>query len=355
MIYKMNLNVFKYPRSFKLESGKKLNNLEIVYHTYGNLNANGDNVIWVCHALTANSDVMDWWPGIFGPKDLFNPDEHFIICANVLGSAYGTTNPLSINPITLQPYYLSFPQITVRDIVNVHRLLAAHLGIKTIGTLIGGSLGGQQALEWAIIDPEKIKNLILIASNARHSSWGIAFNESQRLAIAADRTFYSNSISGGNKGLKAARSIALLSYRSYKTYGITQIEDEENKTDHYKASSYQNYQGEKLVKRFNAYSYWYLTKAMDSHDVGRSRGGVEKAMSMIQARTLVIGINSDLLFPIEEQQFLFQQIPKAAFSAFDSFYGHDGFLIETETLTKVIASFLEKDHRGNIIDLHKTA
>jgi homoserine O-acetyltransferase len=351
----MNFNTYKYPRTFKLESGKKISKLEIAYHTYGKLNKNGDNVVWVCHALTANSDVLDWWPGIFGENDLFNPNEHFIICANVIGSNYGSTNPLSINPITNQSYYLSFPQVTVRDMVNAHILLANHLGIKHINTLVGGSLGGQQALEWAIIEPERIRNLILMANNAKHSSWGIAFNESQRLAISSDRTFYANTPTGGSKGLKTARSIALLSYRTYKTYGITQIEDDDSKLDNYKASSYQNYQGTKLVNRFNAYSYWYLTKAMDSHNVGRGRGGVEKALSVIKAKTLIIGINSDILFPVEEQQYLFQHIPKAAFAAFDSFYGHDGFLIETESLTKIISSFLEKDQRGKIIDLHRTA
>jgi homoserine O-acetyltransferase len=351
----MSTETFKYSKIFKLESGKKLRGLEIGFNTYGRLNKNRDNVVWVCHALTANSDVLDWWKGLFGANNHFNPDEHFIVCANILGSAYGTTNPLSINPVTGQPYYLSFPQVTTRDMVAAHQLLANHLGIKDIDILIGGSLGGQQAIEWSIIEPNRINNLILIATNAKHSPWGIAFNESQRLAITTDRTFYANKPDGGSKGLKAARSIALLSYRGYKTYNVTQQEDKENKLDDYRAASYQNYQGEKLVNRFNAYSYWYLTKAMDSHDVGRKRGGVEKALSTIKARTLVIGIKSDILFPIDEQQYLFKHIPKAAFAELDSFYGHDGFLIETDTLTKVISSFFKTDVKGKIIELQQTA
>ena len=351
----MSTQSFKYKEVFKLESGKQLRGLEIGFHTYGKLNANKDNVVWVCHALTANSDVFDWWKGLFGDKDHFNPDEHFIVCANILGSNYGTTSPLGTNPVTGLPYYLAFPQISVRDMVKAHQLLAEHLEIKDIKIIIGGSLGGQQALEWSIMQPERIKNLILIATNARHSPWGVAFNESQRLAITTDRSFYANQPDGGAKGMKAARSIALLSYRGYKTYSVTQQEENDKKTDDFKASSYQNYQGEKLVKRFNAYSYWYLTKVMDSHNVGRGRHGVEKALSLIKAKTLVVGIKSDLLFPIEEQQYLFRHIPKAAFAELDSFYGHDGFLIETELLTNVITSFFKTDVKGKIIELQQSA
>ena len=351
----MDAEIFKYKNTFTLESGRELQELEIGFHTYGKLNKNQDNVVWVCHALTANSDILDWWKGFFGENDYFNPKEHFIVCANIIGSPYGTTNPLSINPLTSNPFYLDFPQFTVRDMVKAHQLLAEYLQIKNIEILLGGSLGGQQAMEWAITAPNFIKNLILIATNARHSPWGIAFNESQRLAISTDRTFYSGSPKGGSKGLKAARSIALLSYRNYKTYGITQHEEDDNQVDGYKAASYQNYQGEKLVNRFNAYSYWYLSKSMDSHHVGRGRHGVEKALSLIKARTLVIGIKSDLLFPIEEQEYLFQHIPKSAFAEIDSFYGHDGFLIETEILTNIVTSFFKTGVCGKIIDLQQTA
>lgn len=351
----MNTEIFKYTEAFEFESGQEIQDLEIGFHTYGRLNKAKDNVIWICHALTANADVFDWWKGLVGTGFLFNPEEHFIVCANILGSPYGTSNPLSVNPVSGQPYYQAFPQFTIRDIVKAHQLLADHLQINNIHILIGGSLGGQQAVEWAIIEPERIKNLILIATNARHSPWGIAFNESQRLAITTDRTFYANTPDGGQKGLKAARSIALLSYRGYKTYSITQQEESDDKIDDYRASTYQSYQGQKLVNRFNAYSYWYLTKTMDSHNVGRGRHGVEKALSQIKARTLVIGIHSDVLFPIEEQQYLFQHIPKSAFAELDSFYGHDGFLIETEALTNIITSFFKTDVKGKIIELQRTA
>ena len=346
---------YAYTKLFKLENGKKLRNLEIAYQTYGKLNAKKDNVIWVCHALTANADVLDWWKGLFGNNDLFNPDEHFIICANVLGSNYGTTNPLSVNPVTGQPYYLAFPEFTIRDLVAAHRLLATHLGIQDIKVLIGGSLGGQQALEWAIVDNKSIENLILVATNAVHSPWGIAFNESQRLAISTDRTFYAQQPDGGLKGLKAARSIALLSYRTYEAYSATQLESVNDKTGSFRAASYQNYQGEKLCKRFNAYSYWYLSKAMDSHNVGRNRKSIVDALTLVKANTLVIGIENDVLFPLCEQDFLAKNIPGAALQSISSAYGHDGFLIETDTLTNMIGTFLKESANKKIIKLHKTA
>jgi len=340
----MSLQKFQLKKVFQLESGKKLSNLEIAYHTYGKLNKDKSNVVWVCHALTANSDVLDWWAGLFGKNDLINPNDYFIICANVLGSNYGTTNPLSINQITGQPYFLNFPEITVRDLTNAHEQLAIALGIENIAILIGGSLGGQQALEWSIISPQRIKNLILLATNAQHSPWGIAFNESQRLAITSDRTFYANKADGGAKGLKTARSIALLSYRSYESYDKTQHEQDLDKKTDFNASSYQRYQGEKLVKRFNAFSYYYLTKAMDSHNVGRGRNSIKEALSLIQANTLVIGIKNDLLFPIEEQKFLARNIPNAEFEEIDSFYGHDGFLLELKTISKIVDGFIKKNN-----------
>jgi homoserine O-acetyltransferase len=348
-------STYSYNKIFKLENGKKLRKLEIAYKTYGKLNANKDNVIWACHALTANADVLDWWKGLFGNNALFNPDEHFIICANIVGSHYGSTNPLSTNPVTGLPYYLAFPEFTIRDFVAAHQLLATHLGIQHIKVLIGGSLGGQQAMEWAITASHQIDNLILMATNAVHSPWGIAFNESQRLAITADRSFYAQKADGGLKGLKVARSIALLSYRTYDAYTATQLESVNDKTGSFRASSYQNYQGEKLCKRFNAYSYWYLTKAMDSHNVGRGRKSTTEALALIKANTLVIGIENDVLFPITEQEFLASHIEGAEFHSLKSAYGHDGFLIETDALTRIIGNFLKESTNKKIVKLHKTA
>lgn len=336
----MNTKYYQHPRPFMLESGRKLKDLQIGYHTYGKLNEKKDNVIWVCHSLTGSSNVFGWWSGLFGNDCLFNPIDHFIVCANVPGSTYGSSNPLSINKDTGLAYYLSFPAISVRDIVNAHSLLAKWLGISEINTLIGGAFGGQQALEWAIIDSPKIKRLVLLACNAKHSKWGIAFNEVQRQAIMADRTFFSSQPEGGNKGLAVARSIALLSYRSYETYSATLQETGLDKIADYSSISYQNEPGETLIKRFNAYSYSLLSKAMDDHDVGRGRGTPDDALNMIQAKTLVIGITSDGLFPLSEQRLLVGRIRDAQMVELNSIYGHDGFLMETETLTIEIGKFM---------------
>ncbi|MCW8898858.1 MAG: homoserine O-acetyltransferase [Flavobacteriales bacterium] len=331
-------HIFNYKQKFQLESGRFLPEFQLTYTTLGKLNASKSNVVWITHALTANSNPEEWWSGLVGEDKIFNPEKYFIICANVLGSPYGSTNPLSINPDTGNKYYHNFPEITIRDIVKALDLLRQYLRIEKIHTLLGGSLGGQQAVEWAIQQPEFIQNLFLIATNAQHSPWGIAFNESQRLAIKADRTWFSYSDDAGLKGMKAARAIALLSYRNYQTYKATQ-QDEHEKVADFKAVSYQNYQGEKLVNRFNAFSYWYLSKAMDSHNVGRIRGGIEAALARIKANTLVVAIDSDLLFPVCESKILAEGINNCQLSVVNSLYGHDGFLIETQQLATLFKNF----------------
>jgi homoserine O-acetyltransferase/O-succinyltransferase len=294
----------------------------------------------VCHALTANSDVTNWWNGIFGKGDYFDKDEYFIVCANILGSCYGTTGPLSDNA-SGKPYLMDFPLVTPRDMANAHFLLKVHLEIQVIDLLIGSSLGGQQAMEFAIQLKEDLDQLILIATNAKHSPYGIAFNESQRLALLADESFERQEPNGGEKGLIAARSIAMLSYRSYHGYQITQSEENSNKLDDFKSSSYQRYQGKKLAKRFNAYSYWVLLKSMDSHHVGRNKPSMEDALAEITARTLVVGISSDLLFPVEEQKYLAEHIPNAQLEVMDSNFGHDGFLADAKVLETIIIEFLK--------------
>jgi homoserine O-acetyltransferase len=331
---------FHYRKPFELEGGAILPELQIAYHTYGTLNEAKDNVVWVCHALTANADVADWWNGLVGEGFLIDPKEHFIVCANMLGSCYGSSSPTTHNLITNETYYIDFPQVSVKDMVKAHDLLRQELGIEEISVCIGGSMGGQQVLEWAILQPEIFKKLVLLATNAKHSPWGIAFNESQRLAIYADSTWNELRQDAGQAGLCAARSIALLSYRNYGTYVNRQSEETNEKTDDFKASSYQRYQGVKLVRRFNVLSYLILSKAMDSHNVGRGRANVAQALAQIQAKTLVIGITSDILFPPSEQQFLAKHIPNAQYVEIDSPYGHDGFLVETAKITEVLKAFL---------------
>ncbi|UBM60319.1 homoserine O-acetyltransferase [Marinilongibacter aquaticus] len=321
-----------------LESGEFLPEVDLAYTTYGELNADKSNVVWVCHAFTGNANPSDWWNGLIGDNRFFNPKEHFVICMNVPGSHYGSTNPLSVNPETQKPYYHDFPLLTIRDVVTCLELLRKHLEIEKIYMLMGGSLGGQQAQEWSIAQPEVIENLILFSTNAILSPWGIAFNESQRMAIELDPTWVERHPKAGIEGLRVARSVALLSYRNYQTYNRTQSRDE-GQVNFFRASTYQNYQGEKITRRFNAFSYWFLSKMFDSHDVGRGRGSVAEALKMIKAKTLVIGISSDHLFPPNEQAFLAAHIPGAQFVEIDSDYGHDGFLIEFETMSKIIADW----------------
>jgi homoserine O-acetyltransferase len=339
----MTKHQFQTKGEFKLENGQSLHDIRITYHTACILNEAKDNVIWVCHALTANSDIADWWPGMVGEGLLFDTSKYFIVCANFLGSCYGTTGPLSMNSKTGEPYYHDFPLITIRDMVNAHELLRKHLGIAKIFMITGGSMGSFQALEWSIMNPLLIEHLIFVASGAFATPWNIAINESQRLAISADSTFMQKHAKAGLAGMKAARSIALLSYRNAATYNKTQ-QDEEDTLENFRAISYQQYQGNKLVKRFNAFAYYTITKTFDTHHVGRNRGGIAKALAGIQAKTLLIAISSDLLFNPQEIKELQQYISNARYLEIDSLYGHDGFLIETEQLTKNIKSFLSEKH-----------
>ncbi|SOE22700.1 homoserine O-acetyltransferase [Spirosomataceae bacterium TFI 002] len=329
---------YRHEEPFQLESGEWLPYIELAYTTYGKLNESKDNVIWVCHAFTGNANPSEWWNGLIGSGRLFNPEEHFVICANILGSHYGSTNPLSNNPETGEPFFHDFPFLTNRDVVLSFDKLREHLGIDQINTLMAGSLGGQQALEWSISQPDIFKEMILFSTNAVHSPWGIAFNESQRMAIEADESWKKRNPKAGIDGLRIARSIALLSYRNYETYNRTQSRDE-GQINFFRANTYQNYQGEKIQRRFNAFSYWSLSKMFDSHDVSRGRGSLADALALVKAKTLVIGISSDVLFPVEEQRFLAANIPNATFEEIDSTYGHDGFLIEFEAMTKAIVNW----------------
>ncbi|MVN76547.1 homoserine O-acetyltransferase [Hymenobacter sp. HMF4947] len=331
--------IFSLPDPFPLESGEVLAGAQVAYRTWGRLNATRDNVVWVCHALTANADVLDWWPGLFGEGHFFDPADWFIVCANILGSCYGSTCPLSPDPATGVGRFQNFPLLTIRDLVAAHEALRRELGLTYIHTLIGGSLGGQQGLEWAVSRPELVGHLVVIATSARHSAWGIAFNEAQRLAIEADATYHEGRPGGGDAGLAAARAVALLSYRGYDAYTATQTDPDDSRLRDFRASSYQRYQGDKLVARFDAYSYVALTRAMDSHNLGRGRGGVGAALASIRARTLVLGITSDVLFPLAEQRTIAAGIPGAVYGELDSGYGHDGFLLETVKITQALEVF----------------
>jgi homoserine O-acetyltransferase/O-succinyltransferase len=337
----MTQGLFHYQQKFDLEAGGYLPGFQLKYSTAGTLNSARSNVVWVTHALTGSSDVLDWWKGLFDNGNVFDLRNNFVVCANALGGCYGSTGPLSINPETGKTFYHSFPLITHRDIVRSFDLLREHLNLPTINTLIGGSLGGQQVLEWALLKPKVIDHIVPIACNAWHSPWGIAFNEAQRMAITADSTWKEDSARAGVEGMKAARAMAMISYRTYSIYEKAQAEKSADTVDDFRASSYQRYQGDKLASRYNAFTYWTFSKAMDNHHLARGRAAIIEVLNQIKAKTLVVGIESDILFPLSEQQYLADNIPGAQLAVLQSDYGHDGFLVEFEQLNAHLSKFIK--------------
>lgn len=320
-----------------LECGVELPQVNIAFQTWGNPQAKANRTIWVCHALTGNQYVQDWWKGLFGLGKVFNPETDFIVCVNTIGSVNGTTSAHSIEtPEEFKAF--RFPVITNKDAAQVFERVRLFLEVEKIHVLIGASLGGQQAQEWLLTIPERIEKSILIATNSKHSPFGIAFNEAQRLALQADPSYFTDSVSGGKNGLKAARAIGMLSYRTYTGYNLTQSEPNDTNFDGFRAASYQNYQGEKLAKRFNAHAYFTLSKSMDSHNVFRNRS--ENCFSCVKNPVLVVGIDSDLLFPIQEQQELAAYFPRGQLCIIQSDFGHDGFLVANEALSNQIQNFL---------------
>ncbi|MEO0472449.1 MAG: homoserine O-acetyltransferase [Bacteroidota bacterium] len=337
----METRRFVHSEPFFLESGTQLPGFELSYTISHPSSQSFRRRIWVCHALTANSEPVEWWPGLVGKGCVIDPEKDQIVCANMLGSCYGSTNALSLDPTSQKPWFHQFPVLTNRDIVRAFDLLRLSLKMDHIDLLIGGSMGGQQCLEWAIQAPSVFGQLVPLATNAVHSPWGIAFNESQRMAIAADQSWQTAHPDAGKEGLEAARAIALLSYRNYQTYQNTQQDPDDGALDDFRASSYQRYQGQKLRKRFHAFSYWTLSKAMDSHNVARGRYSLAAALGNITAKTLVIGVESDVLFPPTEQKRIAQHIADAQYVEIASTYGHDGFLIEVGQIEQILTDFLE--------------
>ncbi len=327
--------------SFDFESGGSLPGLRIVFHCSGREYVKGEKVVWICHALTANSDPEDWWPQMVGRGKLIDPDKCFVVCVNMLCSPYGTSGPASIDPQSGKPYLMNFPRTSIRDMVNCCILVRKSLGIEKIDTLIGPSIGGFLSYEWAVSEPEVISKVLFLATTMRCTPYMTAFNEAQRLALLADPTFReAASLAGGYDGLVCARSIAMLSYRTFEGYNSTQYEADPDTLFADRAASYQRHQGKKLADRFDAYSYWYLTCALDSHNIGRGRGGVDAALGRIKAKSMIVNIDSDNLFPVQPGRDVAAKIPGAEYHEISSAFGHDGFLIESEALGELIAPFI---------------
>lgn len=327
---------------FEFEGGGKIEHLKVAYHTSREKYTPGDKVIVICHALTANSDAEDWWPQLVGPGKLLDTRRYFILCVNMLGSPYGSSGPASLKDDGT-PYFFDFPKVTVRDMVRASIMVRKSLGVDHIDLLLGSSIGGFQAFEWAVQEPDIVRNALFIATSPRATAWLSATMEAQRMALEADPSFRKCAdLDGGKAGLKCARAQGLISYRGYDGYNLTQSEPDEDALFGGRVASYERHQGEKLAARFDAYSYWYLCYAVDSNNVGRRRGGVEKALGTIRANTVVVAIDSDLLFPPKEGRQWSGYIPGARFTEIHSLFAHDGFLLEYEQLTKIIEPILAK-------------
>jgi len=366
-------NLFSQSDPLHLDCGAELESVTVAYQSYGKLNNDKSNVILINHALTGNAhaagtideneivnskhferlqaynemfkDKEGWWAPLIGPGKAFDTNKYFVICSNILGSCYGTTGPVSLDEKTNSIYGTDFPKVTVRDMIKVQKALIDKLGISKIQLTAGGSLGGMQVLEWAIMYPDLFERIMPIATSAGHSAWAIGLNEASRNAIKNDPEWNNGNYKNQpEKGIGLARKIAMISYRSFDSFNekfgreLRSI----NKTEKiFEIESYLNYQGKKLTKRFDANTYLYLSEAMDSHDVGKDRGGIKTALSMIKAKTKCIGINSDILYPAAEQKEIMNQIPNSEYAEINSMHGHDSFLIEFDQLDKIIKEFLE--------------
>lgn len=374
---------------FEFEGGKALSNVEIAFETWGKPNAARDNAVVVCHALTGDShcgpgaDREGWWEELIGPGRWIDTNEKFVISSNVLGGCAGSTGPASQDEFG-RPYALHFPLITIRDIVRAQIKLVEALGLDEVDTVIGGSLGGMQAWEWPFLAPGRVKNTVVIAAQPAFSALGMGYNEAMRQAIVSDPEWKNGNYypfdRGPVKGMMAARSIGMLTYRTQQEFehrfgrtahnGRSSVEHPSRAQEHgslrdsgtdlqsaggpalsispfeaftqpqYAVESYLHYQGQKLYNRFDANSYLYLTRAMDTHDIGRGRGGLLHALSRLQTRLTVVGIDTDYLFDavsLEKFAKLAQQAGvDARYQLLTSIYGHDAFLLEQAQLSQLL-------------------
>jgi homoserine O-acetyltransferase/O-succinyltransferase len=345
----LTCKIFSPENPFVFESGVRLPSVTVAYETNGKLNADKSNVILICHALTGNAhawgaeDDPGWWQGIIGPGKSIDTDRYFVVCSNFLGGCYGTTGPTTINPETGRIWGARFPRVSVRDIVRVEHELLTHLGIQRIAAVIGGSLGGMQALEWGVMYPDFVRGIIPIGCGIRHAPWAIAWNEIARQSILNDPEWLNGEYTAQPaRGLALARMIAMISYRSAPSFELKfgRTVQQPGDSDLFAVESYLRYQGEKLVGRFDAATYVSITRAMDSHDIERDRGPAATLLHDSPVRCLAIGIDTDVLYPIAEQKQLAGFFPHGRYAELHSPHGHDAFLIEFEQLNPLVHSFL---------------
>lgn len=357
-------------RSFHLEGGGELPDVTIAYETWGTLDEFASNAILVCHALTGDSHAggragvggagEGWWAGLIGPGRALDTDRYFVVCSNVLGGCQGSTGPASIDPRTGTHYGSRFPVVTIRDMVRAQALLASFLGIGTWASVVGGSMGGMQVLEWATMFPERVRSIVAIATTAAASAQQIAWSMVGRRAILGDPNFAGGDYydappgHGPHRGLMLARQIAQIHYRAEPVFaarfGRELLDPLDGSSSfsldqRFDVEGYLDYHGDKLIRRFDANSYLRLNKAMDLHDLARGRGGLDRAIDRITAPALVMSINSDILYPPYQQEQLRELLVKhrkrCGFYEIDSPDGHDGFLLETRQISRVLEGFVE--------------
>jgi len=358
---------FAYPPSeMVLESGKKLGPINIRYETYGRLNKDKSNAILIVHAFSGdahaagyhseNDKSPGWWDNMIGSGKAFDTSKYYIICSNVIGGCQGSTGPASINPETGKPYGLSFPVVTISDIVKAqYRLVSEHLRLPFLYAVAGGSMGGMQALEWSVAYPDFVKSALILASTARITAQGIAFDAVGRNAIVSDPRWQNGDYYGKKipaRGLSIARMVGHITYLSDESMGMkfgrrlqTRQKYGYDFTDEFEVESYLHHQGDKFVERFDANSYLYITKAMDYFDLGAKYGSLPQAFSRAKAKYLVVSFSSDWLYPpYQSKEMVFAMMKSGrdvSYIELNSPYGHDSFLLETTRQKKIIKSFLE--------------
>jgi homoserine O-acetyltransferase len=358
-----------FEEALRLQSGATVSPVTLAYETYGALNEDRNNAILICHALSGDAHVAGrhsasdrkagWWEEAVGPGKAFDTDRYFIICSNVIGGCSGSTGPSSINPATGRPYGLSFPVVTVADMVEAQRWLIDALGIPSLLCATGGSMGGMQALQWTVSYPDRIRSAIVLASTARVSAQSIALNEVPRQAIYADPNWKEGEYYGQeppNAGLAVARMIGHITYLSETSmrekFGRRLQERERFGYDfatEFEVESYLKYHGNRFTTRFDANSFLYITKAIDYFDMSLGRGDLAEAFSGVLAKFLVLSYSSDWLFPPEQSEELVRALLRngidASYVEIKSDYGHDAFLLEVERLGELTRDFLSRVER----------
>lgn len=352
------------PGPLRLDGGVLLSPVEIAYETYGTLAADGGNAILICHALTGDQHVASnhpitgkpgWWTRMVGPGKPIDPARHFVICANVLGSCMGSSGPATVNPATGAPWGMSFPVITIRDMVRAQAMLLDHLGVQRLKAVVGGSMGGMQALSWPATFPDRVEAVVVIASTARHSAQNIAFHEVGRQAVMADPRWNGGAYYDGEppaSGLAVARMAAHITYLSEA--GLTEkfgrkLQAREAKTFGFDADfqveSYLRHQGLSFVDRFDANAYLYITRAMDYFDLAEEHGGVlANAFRETRARFCLVSFDTDWLYPTRDSRAIVHALNAAgapvSFVELSSPFGHDAFLLDAPELNRVVDGFL---------------